>query len=57
MDYEKPFIRAQRFTVQDFLADSSNDEELPPDPDEGHDVFPDAFGDAFGDALSNIFDI
>ena len=49
MNYEKPFIRAQRFTVQDFLADSSNDEELPPDPDEGHDVF--------GDALSNIFDI
>lgn len=53
MNYEKPFIRAQMFTVQDFLADSSNDEELPPDPDEGHDVFP----DAFGDALSNIFDI
>ena len=53
MNYENPVIRAQRFTVQDFLADSSNDEELPPDPDEGHDVFP----DAFGDALSNIFDI
>lgn len=53
MEYEKPFIRAQRFTVQDFLADSSTDEELPTDPDEGHEVFP----DAFGDALSNIFDI
>ena len=46
MNYEKPFIRAQIFTVQDFLTDSSNDDELPPDPDEDHDVFPDAFGDA-----------
>lgn len=53
MDYEKPFIKAQRFSVTDFLTDSSNEEELPPDPDEGHDVFP----DAFGDALSNIFNI
>ena len=53
MNYEKPFIRAQIFTVQDFLTDSSNDEELPPDPDEDHDVVP----DAFGDALTNIFDI
>ena len=53
MNYEKPFIKAQRFSVQCFLADSSNDDELPPDHDEDHDVFP----DAFGDALTNIFDI
>lgn len=53
MDYEKPFIKAQRFSVKDFLADSSTDDELPPDPDEDHDVFP----DAFGEALNNIFDI
>lgn len=52
MNYEKPFIRAQRFTVLDFLTDSSNEDELPPNPDEDHDVFP----DAFGDAVSNIFD-
>lgn len=53
MNYEKPYIKVQQFTVQNFLTDSSNEEELPPDPDEGHDVFT----DAFGDALTNIFDL
>ena len=54
MNYEKLFIKAQRFSVQCFLADSSNDDELPPDPDEDHDVFPDTFGDALTNIL--IFD-
>ena len=53
MNYEKPFIRAQIFTVQDFLTDSSNDDEIPPYPDEDHDFFP----DAFCDALINRFEL
>lgn len=57
MRYEKPNLKVQIFTVEDFLINSSLDEDdepgLPGDPDNEHEVFP----DAFGDALSNIFDL
>lgn len=50
MEYEKPLIEVKRFTVQNFLAESSVD-ELPGDPDNDHEVFPDAFSEAF----NNVF--
>ena len=51
MEYEKPMLKIKKFTVQSFLTDSAVD-ELPGDPDDGHEVFPDAFGEAF----NNVFD-
>lgn len=50
MEYEKPIIEIKKFTVQGFLTESSVD-ELPGDPDNEHEVFPDAFGEAF----NNVF--
>ena len=50
MEYEKPIIETKKFTVQSFLTDSAVD-ELPGDPDNEHEVFPDAFSEAF----NNVF--
>ena len=50
MEYEKPLIEVKRFTVQNFLTASSVD-ELPGDPANDHEVFPDAFSEAF----NNVF--
>ena len=51
MEYEKPIIEIKKFTVQSFLTDSAVD-ELPGDPDNEHEVFPDAFSEAF----NNVFE-
>ena len=51
MEYEKPIAEIKMFSVQDFLTDSSVD-ELPGNPDDGHEVFP----DAFSEAINNVFD-
>ena len=52
MKYEKPDMKAQRFTVQDFLSDSSVD-DLPGAPDKDHEVIT----DTFVDFLSKYFKI
>ena len=54
MEYEKPIIETKKFTVQSFLVESSVD-ELPGDPDNEHEVFPDAFSEAFNNVCD--FDI
>ena len=51
MEYKKPIAEIKMFSVQDFLTDSSVD-ELPGNPDDDHEVFPDAFSEAF----NNVFD-
>ena len=51
MEYKKPTAEIKMFSVQDFLTDSSVD-ELPGNPDDGHEVFP----DAFSEAINNVFD-
>lgn len=48
MKYEKPDIKAQKFTTQDFLSNSSVDDELPGLPDKGHEVLSDSFMDFLG---------
>ena len=46
MKYEKPDIKAQKFTTQDFLSDSSVDDDLPGLPD--NEVLSDSFMEFLG---------